>query len=274
MKNIQKHKFRSFITLILMVAFGAYLIQGFYAPLTVTEYIYHNDKIPEDFSGYTIVQLSDLHCKNFGDNQSQLIEAITECKPDIIVLTGDFVDADHTDIQPVIDLIEGIHTLAPIYFITGNHDLVPEARPQYLKMLDVFEQYGVIDLDDDKVTLRKGDSFIRLYGRKYLSKYLTISLPIASEVYFDILLYHGNDNFDAIAPYHYDLVLSGHSHGGVVQLPFVGGLIGNDRNFFPKYDKGMFTSGDSTLIVSGGLGNNLMPRFNNPPEITVIKLVP
>ncbi len=271
MKNQTRHPLR-IVALIFCIALAIYIVNGLRTPLTVVEYVYQNDKIPEEFSGYTIVQISDLHCENFGNKQSELIEAIAKCEPDLIVLTGDIVDKDHDDISPAIQLLEGIHELAPIYYVTGNHELLPEARTQYHDLLAAFETYGITDLDDSQVTLKEGNASINLYGRRFLSKYLTVNLPIASEKEFDILLYHASDNFDIIAPYHYDLVLSGHMHGGIVRFPLIGGVFGNDGNFFPTFDKGMYTINDATLIASAGLGDARIPRFYNPPELTVIKL--
>lgn len=125
----------------------------------------------------------------------------------MIALTGDIVDEDHDSISSVEDLLKGIKDLAPIYFVTGNHELTSLAATQYQELLALFQKYGVTDLDNDSVKLKKGGQSITLYGRQYFSQYLTDSLPIASDKDFDILLYHGSDNFKEIAPYHYDLIL-------------------------------------------------------------------
>ena len=124
----------------------------------------------------------------------------------MIALTGDIVDEDHDSISSVEDLLKGIKDLAPIYFVTGNHELTSLAATQYQELLALFQKYGVTDLDNDSVKLKKGGQSITLYGRQYFSQYLTDSLPIASDKDFDILLYHGSDNFKEIAPYHYCLL--------------------------------------------------------------------
>lgn len=221
-----KSRMISLIVFVLLACLAVYIYHGLQTPLTVTTYNYHNKKIPSAFSDYTIVQISDLHCKNFGKNQSELISKIKAAKPDMIALTGDIVDEDHDSISSVEDLLKGIKDLAPIYFVTGNHELTSLAATQYQELLALFQKYGVTDLDNDSVKLKKGGQSITLYGRQYFSQYLTDSLPIASDKDFDILLYHGSDNFKEIAPYHYDLILSGHAHGGIVPTPNLG------RNFW------------------------------------------
>ena len=199
-----KSRMISLIVFVLLACLAVYIYHGLQTPLTVTTYNYHNKKIPSAFSDYTIVQISDLHCKNFGKNQSELISKIKAAKPDMIALTGDIVDEDHDSISSVEDLLKGIKDLAPIYFVTGNHELTSLAATQYQELLALFQKYGVTDLDNDSVKLKKGGQSITLYGRQYFSQYLTDSLPIASDKDFDILLYHGSDNFKEIAPYHYD----------------------------------------------------------------------
>ena len=118
-----KSRMISLIVFVLLACLAVYIYHGLQAPLTVTTYNYHNKKIPSAFSDYTIVQISDLHCKNFGKNQSELISKIKAAKPDMIALTGDIVDEDHDSISSVEDLLKGIKDLAPIYFVTGNHEL-------------------------------------------------------------------------------------------------------------------------------------------------------
>lgn len=110
----------SLIVFVLLACLAVYIYHGLQAPLTVTTYNYHNKKIPSAFSDYTIVQISDLHCKNFGKNQSELISKIKAAKPDMIALTGDIVDEDHDSISSVEDLLKGIKDLG-IEFI-----LLPE----------------------------------------------------------------------------------------------------------------------------------------------------
>lgn len=263
---------KKYLLLLLIPIFLIYLIIGFKNELVITHYDYYNAKIPAEFDGYKILQISDLHCKNFGTEQSDLISSIHACNPDIIVLTGDIIDDTLISIKPVYDLIAGLNQQYPIYFITGNHELEPSASKSYGDMLDIFKSFNVTLLDDSTIALEKNGRSIHLHGQKFRSKYIVNYLEPANENTFNILLYHASDFFDLIAPFNYDLILSGHIHGGVVRLPIVGGLLSADGSLFPKYDRGKYTMQHSTLIVSAGLGDASIPRFYNNPEIVLITL--
>jgi len=260
------------IFIVLSIALLIYIIIGFKNNLTVTEYDYINAKIPASFDGYKILQISDLHCKSYGPEQAELIQTINHCQPDLIVLTGDIVDEDHSSIKALYDLIAGLNQQYPIYYVSGNHELEPSAAKNTNDMLDVFQSFNVVDLDDKMVTIEKGEDSICLYGQKFRSRYVVQFLETVDETKFNILLYHGADFFDIIAPFNYDLVFCGHIHGGVVRLPIIGGLVSPDGSLFPKFDKGMFTQGNSTLIASAGLGKTRAPRFYNDPEVVVVTL--
>ena len=260
------------IFIVLLLALLVYVVIGFKNTLTVTGYDYTNAKIPASFDGYTILQVSDLHCKNFGTDQSELIQAINNCQPDLIVLTGDIVDEDHSSIKPLYDLIAGLNQQYPIYYVSGNHELDPAAAKNVNDMHDIFQSYNVVDLDDQMVTIEKGEDSICLYGQKFRSRYVVQFLESVDETKFNILLYHGADFFDVIAPFNYDLIFCGHIHGGVIRLPMIGGLVSPDGSLFPEFDKGMFTLGNSTLIASAGLGETRAPRFYNDPEVVVVTL--
>ncbi|MBR6666265.1 MAG: metallophosphoesterase [Lachnospiraceae bacterium] len=263
---------KKYLLLLLIPILLIYLILGFNNELVITHYDYYNAKIPAEFNNYKILQISDLHCKNFGTEQSELISSIHACNPDIIVLTGDILDDNQTSVKPIYDLIAGLEQQYPIYFVTGNHELEPSASKSYGDMLDIFKSFNVVLLDNSKVTLEKNEHHIFLHGQKFRSKYVVNFLEPANTNQFNILLYHASDYFNLIAPYNYDLVLSGHIHGGVVRLPIIGGLLGADGSLFPKYDRGMHTFQSSTLIASAGLGDAAIPRFYNNPEIVLITL--
>lgn len=260
------------INFILILFLALFVFFGLDHRLSTTCYEYSSEKIPKTFNGFSIVQISDLHLKNFGSHQSSLISAIEECRPDVIVMTGDIVDEDHSDLTPLSDLLEGIYQLAPVYFVSGNHDLMPEASSQYEQMQDLFREYGVIDLDDQNAFIQIGASKICFTGSKWRSKYVSDYLSDADQDYFNILLYHGSDYFPSLASFGYDLILSGHAHGGIVRLPFIGGVFGNNGELFPEYDAGVFSLEQSTLISSRGLGDSHIPRFYNRPELVCIKL--
>ena len=266
-------KTKRIILLAVGLALLIYIVIGLDNRLETNDYTYSNSKIPADFDGYKILVISDLECRNFGENQSELIAAVHDADADLIVLTGDIIHEDIIDISSVDDLLRGITSEAPIYFVSGNHDIYPTAAAQYEDLHVLFEQYGVVDLDDASIDITRNGSVICLRGQKYMSEYVDLFLPPADTSVFNILLYHGSNNFNDIVPFGYDLVISGHAHGGIIRLPFVGGLFGNDGNFFPEYDGGMFVRGSSTLISSRGLANTpIIPRFYNRPELVVITL--
>lgn len=264
-----KRKIILFLLPTLLIAI--YIILGFYNPLITTHYTYTSSKIPIGFDGFRITQITDFHCKDFGEQESELIQAIRDTNPDIIVFTGDSIDDKHT-IANYSYLLQGIHDIAPIYYINGNHEYDKSAP--LLELLALHNKYGVIDLNDKTFVLNRQNDSIRLTGLDFRNTMLNLmnNISYANTTYFNILLYHGTDKFDGIAPYNYDLVLSGHTHGGIVCLPFIGGIITNQKELFPKYDSGIFTVGHSTMISSRGLGDASIPRFYNPREIVSITL--
>ncbi len=260
------------ISIAILIIFIVFLVVGLNTSLKTTEYTYSNPKIPAEFDGFKIVQISDYHNEDFGDNQESFISAVANAEPDIIVLTGDIVDEDHPDIIAASQMVEGMVDIAPTYYITGNHELYPDAAVQYEQFQQIMMDSGVIHLDNKTEILSLDGADIMLTGQQYVSYYVPQHLLPADESYFNILLYHGSDNFDLIAPFGYDLVLAGHVHGGIVRLPFVGGLFDNTGGLFPEYDAGIFHNGNSTLIVNVGVGDADLPRFFNQPEIVVVTL--
>ena len=248
-----------------------YIISGFYNPLVLTRYDYTSSKVPEGFDGYRIVHISDFHCKEFGDRESDLIAMIRNAEPDLILFTGDSIDDEHS-LDNYRDLITGIYDVAPIYYVNGNHEY--DASAPLAEMKELNEKYQVHDLNDASVVVEHNGDSILLSGLDFrlTMRGLRNNIDYANTTMFNILIYPGTDKFDGIAPYNYVLVLSGHTHGGIVCLPFIGGIISNQKELFPKYDSGVYTSGLSTMISSRGLGDASIPRFHNPREVICITL--
>lgn len=253
-----------------LISIFLFLFVGFYNKLETTNYKYLNSKLPKEFDGFRILLISDLHCAIFGQNQEELISAIEKSNPDIIALTGDILDAYHTDLNGIEPFLAGIQAIAPAYAISGNHELaVPALHKQ---LLALYQTYGIVDLDDQTTTIEHNGASIQLHGLKWFWD-ISQTLPVADTSKFSILLYHGTNNFDIIKKYNYDLVLAGHTHGGIVRIPFIGGVFGNSGEFFPKYDSGVFSEKTSTMISSRGLGDTPpVPRFLNRPELVSITL--
>lgn len=253
--------------------------------LTVNNVKISSSRIPAAFSEFRIAQVSDLHNAEFGKGNKELLELLSESKPDIIVITGDLVDAKHTDIGVALDFAKEAVNIAPVYYVTGNHEA---SLLQYRELKTGLETIGVVVLEDEAIQLRRDKEAVTLIGLSDPNSTLKddifgetpamVNTKLNSladdESSYTILLSHRPELFESYAHCNIDLVLSGHAHGGQFRLPFIGGLIAPDQGIFPKYDAGLFTNGSTNMIVSRGLGNSIIPiRFNNPPEIIVIELL-
>ena len=242
--------------------------------LVATEYIIEDGKIPPGFSGYRIAQISDLHNSEFGGNNEKLLSLLKETQPDIILLTGDLVDSRRTDIQTALAFAEEAVKIAPCYYATGNH----ESRiPEYSRLEEGLRQLGVAVLRNEGVLLEwEGDSVL-LAGvddPAFSASAMAQALEeLSAETHYTILLSHRPEYFGDYVQAGIELVFSGHVHGGQVRLPLVGGLVSPEPGLFPKYDAGVFTEGNTTMVVSRGIGNSILPlRINNRPEIVVAEL--
>lgn len=248
--------------------------------IEITRIEISNKNIPKEFQGTIIVQVSDFHNSMFGKDQSKILDKLKESKPDLILITGDLIDRRNTKIDVAVSFVNEAINIAPIYFVTGNHEVL-SGKYQILKAKLIDE--GVIVLDNESVILKSGQSTLKLSGiidpgkNEGSGKVKKINASLASiegeSADFSILLAHRPDLLKVYAKYDYDLIFSGHAHGGQFRFPFIGGLLAPDQGFFPKYDSGLYRLGKATMIVSRGLGNSLFPfRLFNGPELIVVKL--
>ncbi|MCC5911213.1 MAG: metallophosphoesterase [Clostridiaceae bacterium] len=251
--------------------------------IVTTQIDYSNTKIPNEFNGYTIVQISDLHNKEFGKNQERLLKKIRAISPDIIVVTGDLIDRRKYDLDTAIVFINGAMKIAPVYYVSGNHEAW---SGDYKNIRQRLLSCGVQILDDNKVKLIKDEAMIEILGlsdpdfltSSYMdgtnsSKLEEHLVRLSDDSVFQILLSHRPELFDLYANENIDIIFSGHAHGGQFRIPFIGGLVAPDQGLFPKYTSGIYTQNQSTLIVSRGLGNSIIPvRIFNRPEIVVVTL--
>lgn len=252
--------------------------------LTVSTIAISSNKIPASFSGFRIAQVSDLHNAEFGENNERLLKLLSEHEPDMIVITGDLVDARHTDIAAALDFVREAVQIAPVYYVTGNHEA---SLSQYATLKAGLEAVGVLVLEDEAVPLKLNGETVTLIGLsdpKFTSRgdmleevpaMVSAKLKdlIDGETSYTILLSHRPELFDSYAACDIDLVFSGHAHGGQFRLPLIGGLIAPNQGLFPKYDAGVFSEGNTDMIVSRGLGNSILPvRFNNRPEVVLVEL--
>lgn len=242
--------------------------------LETTHYTYEAEQLGVDLDGYRIVQISDLHNAKFGKNNQKLVDRIRECAPDMIVLTGDLVDSNHTNVDRVVQFVDEIVKICPVYYVTGNHEYWLDTS-EYEKLMDGLVSAGVVILDNQVVEISRGDAKFRLVGLddKSLADG-TLEALLSDEKELTVVLAHEPQYFARYAGTGVDLVLSGHAHGGQFRLPFVGGIVAPDQGFLPEYTAGEYYMNGTEMIVSRGLGNSVIPvRLFNYPEIVCVELV-
>lgn len=250
--------------------------------LTTSTYIVNDSQIPKCFTNYKIISISDLHNKSFGKHNINLLNEIKRLDPNIIVVTGDLINAYHPDKTIALNFIKKASKIAPIYFINGNH----EAR---MKNYDYFEtelsNSNAVILNNKSIKIKHKSDYINLLGLTDPAQYYTdnTNLVLASQldyllspinpIEFTILLSHRPEFMTIYADRPINLVLSGHAHGGQFRVPFLGGLFAPNQGYFPKYSAGEYTESKTTMIVSRGLGPSSFPtRLNNKPDLVQVIL--
>ena len=269
-------------SVLIILCLGIWTLWGNTA-LEVNEYEIVSDRIPQGFDGFRIAQVSDLHNKDFGEGYGELLTLLSQINPDIIVVTGDLIDSRQTDLDVALEFAWQAGKIARVYYVSGNH----EARvPEYEDLKTGLVKAGVVILENQRVEITREGESITLMGiedpsfqEDYLfgdsesvARQAIENLQNESDGY-TILLSHRPELFDLYVETEMNLVFSGHAHGGQFRLPFIGGLVAPNQGFFPKYDAGQFTEENTTMIVSRGVGNSIIPiRFNNRPEIVLVTL--
>jgi len=241
--------------------------------LVVTEYHYRNEKVNGALNGYRIVQLSDVHNAVFGKNNQSLLEMVRKQDPNIIVVTGDLVDSNHTNTDKALALVEQLTTICPVYYVTGNHEYWLSNEIQE-KLMRGLSNAGVTCLMDETKEILVGNDSFSLMGLDDNSLFNSTlqDLMNADHDDFTVVLAHEPQYLQQYSKTGVDLVLSGHAHGGQFRLPFLGPVVAPDQGFFPEYTEGIHILGDTTMIISRGLGNSVIPvrLFNDPEIVTVI----
>lgn len=251
--------------------------------LMVNTYRITSSNLPKAFDGFHIAQISDLHNCQMGKNNERLLSMLRAEAPDIIVITGDMIDSRQTDVDIALHLARELVQIAPCYYVSGNH----EARvSEYDSLKAGLIELGVTVLENAKVTIESSGEKMTLAGvvdPSFKTDYLkgddtAVMGSILTELLdeedgYTILLSHRPELFEVYAQHTVDLVFSGHAHGGQFRIPFVGGLIAPNQGLFPKYDAGIYEEGNTTMVVSRGVGNSIVPfRINNRPEIVLVEL--
>ena len=245
--------------------------------LSMTPYSVGFSGLPENFDGFKIAVISDLHNYRLGKKLDTLANQISEQAPDMAILAGDIVNKSEKNIGNVRDFLEAIAGICPVYAVAGNHEM--ENPYLYAELQKTYEEYGVVFLDGQTVLLERGEQQIAISNQKIVprrgrGKFTWIAKdtePIHKDL-FNIFIHHFGNEFDSITD-EYDLVISGHVHGGIIRV-FNRGVIGNKTlQLFPKYTKGVYRKDSgSVMVLSAGLGNTVVPRINNPREVVIITL--
>ncbi len=266
------------VVLMILIGAGWWIVWGNTA-LTVSEYTITEEELPEAFSGFRIAQISDLHNAVFGENNEELIAMLADTHPDMIVITGDLVDATRPDLEVGLAFARAAQEIAPTYYVTGNHEAGLAARRDLLSGL---EACGVMVLKNKRIEITRDNESLLLIGLQDANFMTGEPEEAAREVLtklmgkdddYTVLLSHRPELYDVYVSFGMDLVFSGHAHGGQFRLPFVGGLYAPGQGWLPRYDGGLFMEDDTTMVVSRGLGNSRFPfRVNNRPEIVVVEL--
>lgn len=259
------------------------LAPGFYQALAIRTY---DVEMADTDQSVWIALITDLHSSSYGDNMIELINAIHEQSPDVILLGGDIFDDVIPDDNTAI-LFQGIASNYPCYYVTGNHEYWDGAEA-FLKKMDILDNHGVARLAGEVVSFEVKGQTIYLAGIDDPDEYLidvgdTLSSSQQMEAIsqslpqdgLTILLSHRPELIDWYERLDVDLILSGHAHGGQWRIPgILNGVFAPNQGFFPKYAGGQYALGDSVFIVSRGLAkeSTRVPRIYNRPELVIINL--
>ena len=244
--------------------------------LSETTYEYNVSDIDPALDGMKIAQISDLHNKKFGAGQKNLLQKLEKYQPDIIFVTGDVIDSNHTNVEVALEFLEGAVKIAPTYYVIGNHEMWLDAGT-LAELKSGMVKLGVYYVDNECLSIPYGETTYNLVGldvdNLYGSK-LDQCMEMVDEDKFSILLAHEPQYFNRYCTIGMDLVFTGHAHGGQVRLPVVGGLVAPDQGLFPEYTEGIHVEDQTTMVVSRGLGNSIIPvRIFNFPEIVYVELM-
>lgn len=258
----------------------------------VTHYHIHSSKLNGLKETRKVILLSDLHNNCYGKENEKLLEEIRNVNPDFIFVAGDMLVGKEGDSAEVAEkLAEQLSQIAPVYYGNGNHEQRMKEHPE--KYGDVYEKYreklvncGVHFLENEKADLLWDGISVHVYGMEIPEICYTRGkkaslkkdemeqlIGKASKEDYNILLAHNPTFTTTYLKWGADLSLSGHLHGGVVRIPYLGGVITPQMKLFPKYSGELTIEGESAVVVSKGLGTHTIKiRFLNPAELIVLHL--
>ncbi len=262
------------VGIILLAAFCKWQNNG----IVVTQIAYTGENVPRAFNGCKILQISDLHNKCFGDGQKKIAELISNAKPDIIAVTGDIIDKRRAGTAAALKLASLAAGIAPVYYVPGNHE---KSAGVYEKLSTRLKSCGVLVMGNEIAEITKNGEKIIIIGVKdieffwddWFYEHKLSALAQHHPNGFRLLLSHRPEKMDLYAQLGFDLVLTGHAHGGQFRLPLLGGLYAPHQGILPQYTSGLYSKGLTGMVVSRGLGSSVFPlRLFNRPEIVVITL--
>lgn len=279
----QKHRIISYIVIVILIGVFLFAVDLILSQkyISVTRYRYQNPEIKQSFK---IVDLTDLHNFQYGDENCRLINKVKNESPDVIFLTGDMLNADEERTDILMNLIQQLVNIAPVYASLGNHEIEYMQLSGNRNLIAQMEEAGATVLDKKYIDIEIKNQKVRLggiYGYVLSSDdkedpEQTFMEEFQDTDRFKILLSHMPEGlliWKSMEYWDVDLVFSGHVHGGQMRIPFVGGLYDPEEGFFPTYTKGMYECGNGTMVLSAGLGSSRgIPRVNNLPELVVCEI--
>jgi len=275
---------RVFLTLlILIILVMAALLYDSNTRIVATEYELFYPNLPHAFDGYRITVLSDIHAAEFGRDNQRLLRIVEAMRPDIIVISGDIIDHNkkpplERQLEIAESLVVNLLPIAPVYYVTGNHEWDSGGIRPLLLMLG---ERGVYILRNSYTLQEAGGEVIILAGTDDPNGAADMIKPpeFVESVFaeaghaFFVMLEHRNHNLELYSRLGVDLILCGHAHGGIIRLPFTDGLIGPQRDFLPTHTNGVYTMDGTNIVVSRGIGNHTgFPRFLNNPQVVTVTL--
>ncbi len=265
-----------------LILFAILLFYAFYNGLTVRKYNITSDKL-EAGETISIALITDLHSHIYGEGQSKIVSLIKKQKPDIIALAGDIAD-DEVSIRGTELFLEGLKGFRPVYYVTGNHEFW---SGDIKNIRDTIRKYDVTILENNYMQIKVKNSNIIMGGiddpdaaiyerpdfnlQEEMNNNFT---QLKDNTDFKILLAHRPELIELYKKFNFDLVLSGHAHGGQIRIPFIlNGLYAPNQGWFPRYAGGVYKHGSLTHIVSRGVSYNpRLPRIFNPPEVVIVNI--
>ena len=266
---------------VLGLLFFALLICGVvtqYFPVT-EHYEVASDRIT---SAQRFVLLTDLHGCMHGENNQKLLKMVREAEPDYICIAGDMTVKKKNFSNEVVELLKNLCSSYRVYYAPGNHEI---EMPEYDAYRYELRKLGVCYLENEHIAI---DGNVVIYGldlpdywyhkiwekRKFTKEHLNELLGECQPGFFSLMLAHNPEYAEQYAAWGADLTVSGHIHGGIMRLPYLGGVISPSLRLFPKYDAGKFSVNGKEIIISRGLGlHHIKLRFFNRPEVSVIDLI-